>query len=69
MNLFLKLETSIYERKFKMENKLDEKRQQELKKHNDQNWDDYPYAKDIDWILDRMRFSLSISSFNIRNMF
>ena len=34
-----------------------------------QNWDDDPYAKDTDWILDRMRFSLSISSFNIRNMF
>ena len=34
-----------------------------------QNWDDDPYAKDTDWILDRMRFSLSISSFNIRNMY
>ena len=34
-----------------------------------QNWDDSPYVKDLDWIFDRMRFSLSVSSFNIRSLF
>jgi hypothetical protein len=34
-----------------------------------QNWDDYPYVNNADWILDRIRFSLSVSSFNIRSMF
>ena len=31
-----------------MENKLNEKRKQELKKHDDQNWDDYRYKSHFD---------------------
>ena len=34
-----------------------------------QNWDAFPYVKDAGWILDRMRFSLSVSNFNILRMF
>ena len=34
-----------------------------------QNWDDSPYVKDIDWIFDRMRFSLNVSNINIRSLF
>ena len=34
-----------------------------------QGWDDPSMIEDENWLLDRLRFSLSISSFNIRDMF
>ena len=33
-----------------------------------QNWDDAPYVKNVNWIFDRMRFSLNVSNFNIRSL-
>ncbi len=34
-----------------------------------QSWDNSPLIKDGNWLLDRLRFSVSVSSFSIRNMF
>ena len=34
-----------------------------------QNWDDKPFVHDKDWLLDRIRMKLDISSFNIGDLF
>ena len=34
-----------------------------------QSWDKQTYPEDEQWIIDRIRFSLSISNFNVRNLF
>jgi hypothetical protein len=34
-----------------------------------QSWDETPFVTDTDWVLDRLRFSLTISGFNARSMF
>ena len=34
-----------------------------------QSWDETPFVADTDWILDRLRFSLTLSGFNVRSMF
>ena len=34
-----------------------------------QSWDETPFVTDTDWVLDRLRFSLTLSGFNARSMF
>ena len=34
-----------------------------------QSWDETPFITNTDWVLDRLRFSLTISGFNARSMF
>ena len=34
-----------------------------------QSWDETPFTTDTDWILDRLRFSLTLSGFNTRSLF
>ena len=34
-----------------------------------QSWDETPFVANTDWILDRLRFSLTLSGFNARSLF
>ena len=34
-----------------------------------QSWDEKPFITDTDWALDRLRFSLTLSGFTMRDLF